>query len=122
MGQSDRSLTSLGRRVAELQDRAPEAQLDRERGRARFLREGPAGRARPRSWARAAALLAAAALMMAAWIVMRPRAPLRFDVGAMEAGVVGAWIAAPPRRRCRSSSRMDRGSCSRRAAARASPR
>ena len=37
MGQSERSLTALGRRVATLQEQSPEAQLDRERGRARFL-------------------------------------------------------------------------------------
>jgi TolA-binding protein len=95
MGQSERTLTSLGKRVAALQDEAPEARLDRERGRARLLRV-EAGGARPRRRAAVATLLAAAALMMAALVLLRPRAPLRFELGGAGAGVVGAWIAAPP--------------------------
>ncbi|WP_437708518.1 FecR domain-containing protein [Sorangium sp. So ce448] len=118
MGQSERPLTTLGRRVAELQDRMPAARLDRERGRARLLAAAPvpepetAGRGeRPRresSWRRTrpgrpfavrlAASLAAVALLAAALVVAlvaRPRAPMRFALGAAEPGVVGAWIAAP---------------------------
>ncbi|WP_441292541.1 FecR domain-containing protein [Sorangium sp. KYC3313] len=120
MGQSERPLTLLGRHVAELQDRMPAARLDRERGRARLLAAAPAPGAetagreeRPRresSWARRrtwpgrpfavrlAASLAAVALLAAALVVAlvaRPRAPMRFALGAAEPGVVGAWIAAP---------------------------
>ncbi|WP_438038079.1 FecR domain-containing protein [Sorangium sp. So ce128] len=120
MGQSERPLIPLGRHVAELQDRMPAARLDRERGRARLLAAAPApgaetaGRGeRPRresSWAprrtrpgrpfaaRLAASLAAVALLAAALVVAlvaRPRAPMRFALGAAEPGVVGAWIAAP---------------------------
>ncbi|WP_437980222.1 FecR domain-containing protein [Sorangium sp. So ce117] len=118
MGQSERPLTPLGRRVAELQDRMPAARLDRERGRARLLAAAPvpdaepAGRGeRPRresSWRRTrpgrpfavrlAATLAAVALLAAALVialVARPRAPMRFALGAAEPGAVGAWIAAP---------------------------
>jgi TolA-binding protein len=102
MGQSERSLISLGRRMAELQDRAPEAQLDRQRGRARLLREAAAGseRSRARSWGRglAAGLAAAAAIvaLVAVVLVGRLPEPLRFEVGATQPGAVGAWIAAPP--------------------------
>ncbi|MGK4005485.1 FecR domain-containing protein [Sorangium sp. So ce1036] len=124
MGQSERSLTALGRRVADLQDRMPAARLDRERGRARLLeaarlRDGargpgaaPPGRPRregtesgarlrapgKRRAARLAASLAAAAVLLAvvaAVFVARPRAPMRFELGASGPGVVGAWIAAP---------------------------
>ncbi|WP_438031968.1 FecR domain-containing protein [Sorangium sp. So ce204] len=117
MGQSERPLTTLGRHVAGLQDRMPAARLDRERGRARLLAAAPvpdaepAGRERPRresSWRRTrpgrpfavrlAASLAAVALLAAALVVAlvaRPRAPMRFELGAAEPGVVGAWLAAP---------------------------
>ncbi|WP_437756395.1 FecR domain-containing protein [Sorangium sp. So ce1389] len=121
MGQSERSLTALGRRVAELQDRAPGARLDLERGRARLLEaELPGGRwgggsggdagGRSASGARlrapgrggrgrvAAWMAAAAALVMstvALVIVARRGAPMRFELGATEVGIVGAWIAAP---------------------------
>ncbi|MGK3997557.1 FecR domain-containing protein [Sorangium sp. So ce1024] len=116
MGQSERSLTALGRRVAAMQDRAPAARLDLERGRARLMeaelpgrrrdggaREGAASGARLRAPARgggrraAAWLVAAAALVLSAVAVIaaRPGAPMRFELGATEAGVVGAWIAAP---------------------------
>ncbi|MFT3773419.1 MAG: FecR domain-containing protein [Minicystis sp.] len=84
--------------MADLQDRAPEAHLDRERGRARFLREGVAARerSRPRGRALAMSLVAAALAAIAMLIVMRPREALRFELGTTQAGVVGAWIAAPP--------------------------
>ncbi|WP_438007618.1 FecR domain-containing protein [Sorangium sp. So ce321] len=121
MGRSERSLTALGRRVAELQDRAPGARLDLERGRARLLEaELPVGRwgggsggaagARSPSGARlrapgrggrgrvAAWMAAAAALVLstiALVIVARRGAPVRFELGAAEVGIVGAWIAAP---------------------------
>ncbi|WP_437654404.1 FecR domain-containing protein [Sorangium sp. So ce1182] len=121
MGRSERSLTALGRRVAELQDRAPGARLDLERGRARLLEaELPGGRwgggsggaagARSPSGARlrapgrggrgrvAAWMAAAAALVLstvALVIVARRGAPMRFELGATEVGIVGAWIAAP---------------------------
>ncbi|WP_437275215.1 tetratricopeptide repeat protein [Sorangium sp. So ce375] len=134
MGQSERSLTTLGRHVAELQDRTPEARLDRERGRARLLAaaplpdaeqadrgggprhraswaprlarlggDGAASSPRPRSPGRrfpagVAASLAAAALLVAALavaLVARPRAPMSFELGTADPGVVGAWIAAP---------------------------
>ncbi|MDC0677621.1 FecR domain-containing protein [Sorangium atrum] len=48
--------------------------------------------------ARRAVSLAAAALVVAALavaFVARPRAPMRFELGTAEPGVVGAWIAAP---------------------------
>ncbi|XYH98716.1 FecR domain-containing protein [Sorangium sp. So ce1128] len=131
MGQSERSLTALGRRVAELQDRAPGARLDLERGRARLLEAELPGRRRgsraaegPRAaqrqavrparertasgwWPRAAARpfparlaasLAAALVLSALALVLvgRPGAPLRFELGTTEPGVIGAWIAAPP--------------------------
>ncbi|WP_437522057.1 FecR domain-containing protein [Sorangium sp. So ce726] len=120
MGQSERPLTTLGRHVAELQDRMPAARLDRERGRARLLAAGPvpdtepAGRGersrRESSWARRrtrpgwpfavrlAALLAVVPLLVAALavaLVARPRAPMRFELGTADPGAVGAWIAAP---------------------------
>ncbi|WP_437635663.1 FecR domain-containing protein [Sorangium sp. So ce854] len=117
MGQSERSLTALGRRVAAMQDRAPAARLDLERGRARLMEaelpgrrwgggagEGAASGARLRapgrgSERRAAAWLAAAAALVlsavAVVIAVRPGAPMRFELGATEVGVVGAWIAAP---------------------------
>ncbi|WP_437623149.1 FecR domain-containing protein [Sorangium sp. So ce1151] len=117
MGRSERSLTALGRRVAELQDRAPGARLDLERGRARLLeaeppggRRGGAADARSASGAqlralgrrgrgRVAAWMAAAAALVlstvALVIVARREAPVRFELGATEVGIVGAWIAAP---------------------------
>ncbi|AUX33122.1 MULTISPECIES: FecR domain-containing protein [Sorangium] len=97
MGKSERSLSDLGRRVAALQDQAPEARLDHVRGRARLgaaeLRARPATRplAVRLSAISAAALLAIA---IAAGVVMRPR-PLQFTLGAGEPGAVGAWLAAP---------------------------
>jgi TolA-binding protein len=102
MGKSRRSLTDLAQRVAESQDQAPGARLDRERGRARLLAadlDAPAARPRaPRLSIRVVAALAAA--LVAASIVMglavRPRASMGFALGTIEAGVVGEWIAAPP--------------------------
>ncbi|WP_233561338.1 hypothetical protein, partial [Sorangium cellulosum] len=89
MGQSERSLTALGRRVAALQDRAPGARLDLERGRARLMEaelpgrrgdgrgrgEGTASGARlraPGRWGgrRVAAVMAAAALVLSAVAVV----------------------------------------------------
>ncbi|WP_437734539.1 FecR domain-containing protein [Sorangium sp. So ce1335] len=123
MGQSERSLTALGRRVAAMQDRAPAARLDLERGRARLMEaELPGGRwggedgtgsasgARLRApgrrdggWGvgrgRGAAWMAAVAALVlstvALVIVARRGAPMRFELGTTEVGVVGAWIAAP---------------------------
>lgn len=98
MGQSERPLINLGRRVAELQDQAPEARLDHERGRARLLSadlNAPPRSARPRALRIAASLAAAALLLASVAIVMRPRGAIRFDLGATEVGVVGQWIAAP---------------------------
>jgi TolA-binding protein len=96
MGQSERPLTSLGRHVGGLQDRAPEARLDRDQGLARFLaaeiRPAPPARRALHLAAPAAALALAAA---AALLVLRPREAVRFEVGAAASGVVGAWIAAP---------------------------
>lgn len=96
MGQSERSLTDLGRHVAALQDRAPEAKLDRAEGRARLLDAAPRPtRSLP---VRFVVSLAAAALLagaLALVFVTRSRAPLRFALGAGEPGVAGAWIAAP---------------------------
>lgn len=95
MGQSDRSLSALGKRVADLQDRAPEAQLDHDRGRARLLsarRPEAPSRARPAAWVLAATLAAALVILL----VRRPREALRFEVGEGERGSVGAWVAAPP--------------------------
>ena len=99
MGQSEQPLSSLGRRIAELQDQAPAARLDLERGRARLLRIDLPGGAPSSTRARLAAALAAAALLLVALIavlVVRPRDPLRFDMGTTERGIAGEWIAAPP--------------------------
>lgn len=98
MGQSERSLTSLGRHVAQLQDGAPEARLDRARGRARLLREGAAARERRSPWRPTLAAALAAAVIALFVVVLARRAPeaLRFDVGAQREAAVGAWIAAPP--------------------------
>ncbi|MGK3959498.1 FecR domain-containing protein [Sorangium sp. So ce118] len=97
MGKSERSLSELGRRVAALQDQAPEARLDRAEGRARLgAAELRASRpARPLA-VRLGALAAAALLVVAiaVGVVTRPR-PLQFTLGAGEPGAVGAWIAAP---------------------------
>ncbi|WP_437321782.1 FecR domain-containing protein [Sorangium sp. So ce385] len=96
MGKSERSLIDLGRRVAALQDQAPEARLDHARGRARLgaaeLRARPP--TRPLA-VRLSAISAAALLVVAivAGVVMRPR-PLQFTLGAGEPGAVGAWLAA----------------------------
>jgi len=98
MGQSERTLSRLGKHVAERQDRAPEAQLDQARGRARLVTMG-ALPPDPRQRVRVLGVLAplAAALLVAALVlVLRPREAVRFELGAAEAGVVGAWIAAPP--------------------------
>jgi transmembrane sensor len=99
MGQSERSLMHLGRRLAEQQDQAPEARLDRARGRARLIEAEirPAARTgRPFAIRVVAPLAALMLATLALVIVVRPREPMRFDVGATEPGVVGAWIAAPP--------------------------
>ena len=98
----ERSLTDLGRHVASLQDQAPEAARDHERGRARFLASRLGGQRPPqtprsRLGVRVVAPLAAALVLAALALVFvkRPRDAMRFDVGAAEPGVVGAWIAAP---------------------------
>jgi TolA-binding protein len=101
MGQPERSLSDLGRRVAREQDRAPEARLDRDRGRARLLDAdlSPARRARvPRFLVPLAAAIAIAALLV---LVLRPRRALRFAIDggpATSALDGGAWIAAPAER------------------------
>lgn len=97
MGDAEQTLKSLGERVAGLQDEAPEARLDRDRGRARFLAaaRAPAPPSRAR-WIRFAAPLAAALAVVAALVVMRrPHESMRFEVAGGGAGVVGDWIAAP---------------------------
>jgi TolA-binding protein len=106
MGKSRRSVTDLAQRVAELQDGAPEAKLDRERGKARLLAAdlGAAtrdGSSRRRGVSRSMRVVAAlvAALVAASIVIgvaVRPRAPMGFALGTIEAGVVGEWIAAPP--------------------------
>jgi hypothetical protein len=114
MGQSERSLTSFGKRVADLQDRAPEARLDRDGGRSRLL-AAPLPQASRRGRVLAIPLAAALAAVFALAVVFwaRPREPLRFAVGPVtmgsqaapnpgpaspghaDRGSVGAWIAAP---------------------------
>jgi TolA-binding protein len=102
MGQSEQSLMSLGRRVAELQDRAPEARLDRDRGRALLLKapvpEAPAPKAAKRLAAtRALAPLVATVAMAAVFALwLLPREAIHFEVGASGPGALGEWIAAPP--------------------------
>jgi TolA-binding protein len=106
MGKSRRSVTDLARRVAELQDRAPEAKLDRERGRARLLaadlgaatRDGSARRRGASLSMRVVAALAAALVVasIAIGFAVRPRASMGFELGTIAPGVVGEWIAAPP--------------------------
>jgi TolA-binding protein len=108
MGSSEQSLRTLGKRVAALQDEAPEARPahELERGRARLLAADRAGAswasggARPLTRRLAGSLLvAAAAALLAALVVAlvaRSREPLRFALGTTEPGVAGAWIAAPP--------------------------
>jgi hypothetical protein len=94
---AEAELTALGRKVAELQDHAPEATLDRVRGRARLLAEPDQGRARDRRGRTVALVTAFAALLVVAVVVLRlrTREPLYFALGP-EAGSVGSWIAAPP--------------------------
>ncbi len=95
MEPTERSLMAAGRRLAHLQDGAPGADVDRDRGRSRLVAAlrapEPRRRTRPAAWA----AFVAALLAVVAFLVLRPRGALRFDVGASEAGVVGAWIAAP---------------------------
>ena len=102
----ERLLTDLGQHVAELQDQAPEAQCDHERGRARLLASsrlgGPRHPQTPRLWmerfgVRVVAPLAAALVLAALAVVFvaRPRDAMRFEVGATQPGVMGEWIAAP---------------------------
>lgn len=110
MGKSRRSLTDLGQRVAELQDQAPGAQLDRARGRARLLAadlDGETGASARRGGLRVrastlslrlVAALAASLLLasLAIGLALRPRPSMGFALGTIEAGIVGEWIAAPP--------------------------
>ncbi|HLM75006.1 MAG TPA: tetratricopeptide repeat protein, partial [Polyangiaceae bacterium] len=94
---------SLGRRVAELQDRAPEARLDRDRGRALLLQTplpaAPAPKAAKKRLvvARALAPLVATVAMAAVFALwLLPREAIHFEVGASGPGALGEWIAAPP--------------------------
>ncbi len=96
MGQSERTLRHLGKRVAEQQDQAPEARLDRARGRARLLATPAPPPPRRALAIRVVAPLAAALLLAVLVLVVRPREPVRFQLGTTGPGVVGAWIAAPP--------------------------
>jgi TolA-binding protein len=97
MGQPEQRLSALGRHVADLQDRAPEARLDRARGKARLLAAGaePRFAGRPRALVLPLAAALAAVVLAAVVLVVRPRDPLRFDLGTAEPGAVGAWVAAP---------------------------
>jgi TolA-binding protein len=106
MGKSRRSVNDLAQRVAELQDQAPEAKLDRERGRARLLAadlgaptRGGSSRRRGASGSMRIVAALAAALVVASIAIgfaVRPRAPMGFALGTIATGVVGEWIAAPP--------------------------
>jgi TolA-binding protein len=98
MGQPEQHLSALGKHAADLQDRAPEARLDRARGKARLLAAGAAPRSagRPRAILLPIAAALGALAIGALALAVRPRPPLRFDTGTAEAGAVGAWIASPP--------------------------
>jgi TolA-binding protein len=106
MGKSRRSVTDLAQRVGAIQDEAEGARLDRERGLARLLAAdldatAPRGAARGRAPTRSVRLVAALAAVVAIasialGIALRPRASMGFELGTIEAGVVGEWIAAPP--------------------------
>jgi hypothetical protein len=90
----ERSLTALGQRVAGVQDAAPGAAVDhpRERGRLVSALRGPRDtRVSPRSRAALATALVTALVL----VLLRPREAMHFEVGASEAGVIGASIAAP---------------------------
>jgi hypothetical protein len=100
MGKSKRSVTELARAVAELQDQSPGAKLDRERGRARLMSADLSLKQRasspPRWVALIAATLAAASFALAFFLMRPPRRAMEFELGAVQSGVVGDWIAAPP--------------------------
>ncbi|AUX46465.1 uncharacterized protein SOCE26_079710 [Sorangium cellulosum] len=96
MGQSERSLIQLGRRVAELQDRAPAARLDLERGRARLLAaELPGGGEGPRAPAIGAPRLVRPAREgVASGSRPRPRAPARRLAARLGASLAAALLVA----------------------------
>ncbi len=103
MGRIERSLSDLGRHVAELQDGDNRARFDEGEGRRRFLAVDPPSTTRGKvgrtatarwGWALAAALLAF--VVLGVWFL--PSAPLAFEVGGSASGTVGDWIAAPPER------------------------
>ncbi len=106
MGKSRRSVTDLAQRVGAMQDEARGARLDRERGLARLLaadldgaagRDAARGRAPTLSVRLVTALAAAVVIASIALVIgLRPRASLGFELGTIDAGVVGEWIAAPP--------------------------
>ena len=95
MGQPEEPLIDLGRHLAALQDAAPEARIDVARARARLLHATAGGRRPTLGLALAAALASLIVGVVAGFVVGRPADPLRFEIGAPEPGVVGAWIAAP---------------------------
>ena len=135
MGQSERSLMRLGRRVAEQQDEAPEARLDRSAGRARLLAGGRSAR-RLRRRIRAGASRSASCARLAAALLARGAGARRWlraacgelgrEVGRASGRRSRASSArGSPRRRgpsCPSASRTARCSASRRAGAPGSPR
>lgn len=99
MGRNERSLRALGRHVAGEQDTSPEATLDQERGLAAFLAEAakPAQKAPSRAPRLGLVGALAAAFALAAWLFFgfTPRDTLHFQIGNLEQGSVGAWLAAP---------------------------
>lgn len=101
MGTMTRSLSDLGRRVADEQDAELDRLVDLGRARERFLRYGQperAGRkAHPLMIAAAAALMAAGAVLAVLWY--RAPEPLHFEVvsrGSSSAGEEGSWLSASP--------------------------
>jgi hypothetical protein len=94
----ERSLTALGQRVAGVQDTAPAAAVDHPRARGRLVSalRAPRHTSGPARWrAMAGAALAAAVVAALVLVFLRPRGSMHFEVGASEAGVIGAPIAAP---------------------------
>lgn len=99
MERFERALSDLGRHVAAEQDARAEARSLPPSGRAAFLSlaETPA-RAAPRRlpWARLGVALAATVALALSLVLWRVSpAPLVFEVGSLEPGQVGAWLAAP---------------------------
>jgi ferric-dicitrate binding protein FerR (iron transport regulator) len=105
VGQHHDALTRIGERLRASQDEALPP-LDGDAGRERLLlaaarqksaeRSASASASPRRWWLGASAAVAAAAAVALTLLFTRPSGSLTFQVAGQEAGVVGAWLAAPP--------------------------